>query len=163
MSARTLFVVTTIAGLLVLPGCGGRRHRQDRPQEHGLAAPAERASERRDDARDAAAEDRTGWEKLGERVVHGKGERDAILVTGREGTFKRIRLSVEHSALEMFDVEVVFGDGERFSPGTRLVFGENSRSRVIDLPGAARVIRKVEFRYGNLPGNGRAQVELWAR
>jgi hypothetical protein len=32
---------------------------------------------------------------------------------------------------------------------------------VIDLPGGARVIRRVEFRYGNLPGGGRARVELW--
>jgi hypothetical protein len=34
---------------------------------------------------------------------------------------------------------------------------------VIDLPGGARSIKKVEFRYGNLPGGGRAQLELWAR
>jgi hypothetical protein len=33
---------------------------------------------------------------------------------------------------------------------------------VIDLPGDARVIRSVEFRYGNLPGGGRAKAELWA-
>jgi len=34
---------------------------------------------------------------------------------------------------------------------------------VIDLPGSERVIRTVEFRYGNLPGGGRAQAELWAQ
>jgi hypothetical protein len=40
-------------------------------------------------------------------------------------------------------------------------FAPNTKTRVIDLPGGARVIRRVEFRYGNLPGGGRAQVELW--
>lgn len=167
MTTRALLVLTTVIGLglLALPGCGRRQRPEQRPErgDRGLAAPGARASERRDDARDEAVEDRTGWEKLGERVVHGKGDRDRIMVTAREGTFRRIMLSVEHSALELFDVEVTFGDGDTFSPGTRLVFGKNSRSRVIDLPGAARVIRKVEFRYGNLPGGGRAQVELWAR
>lgn len=166
MSRRTSFVALAVLGLLALPGCG-RRHRQEqraeRRDDRGLAAPQARAAERRDDARDAAVEDRTGWEKLGERVVHGKGDRDTIVVTAREGSFRRMMLVVEHSAVELFDVEVTFGDGDTFSPATRLVFGQNSRSRVIDLPGAARFIRKVQFRYGNLPGNGRAQIELWAR
>jgi hypothetical protein len=49
------------------------------------------------------------------------------------------------------------------APDTRLVFGEDSWSRIIDLPGAHRVIRKVEFKYKNLPGGGRAQIELWAK
>jgi hypothetical protein len=43
------------------------------------------------------------------------------------------------------------------------VFGQGSWSRDIDLPGGDRAIRKVEFRYGNLPGGGKAQLELWAR
>jgi len=60
-------------------------------------------------------------------------------------------------------VVITFGDGEPFSPATRHVFGANTRSHVIDLPGRERVIRSVEFRYGNLPGGGRAQAELWAQ
>ena len=56
---------------------------------------------------------------------------------------------------------VVFGDGTSFSPDTRLTFGQGSWSRDIDLPGGNRVIKRVEFRYGNLPGGGRAQLELW--
>jgi hypothetical protein len=70
---------------------------------------------------------------------------------------------VEHSALEMYDVVVTFGDGTRFSPPTRHVFSPDTRSHVIDLPGSQRIIRSVEFRYGNLPGGGRAQAELWAQ
>jgi hypothetical protein len=69
-------------------------------------------------------------------------------------------LVVEHSALEMHDVVVHFEDGSAFSPPTRHVFAANTRSHVIDLPGARRNIRSVEFRYGNLPGGGRAQAEL---
>jgi hypothetical protein len=99
---------------------------------------------------------------LGERSVDGVRDRDVISVGGREGRYRRIMIVVENSALEMFDVVVTFGDGERFSPATRHVFSANTRSHVIDLPGDARVIRSVEFRYGNLPGGGRARAELWA-
>ena len=70
-------------------------------------------------------------------------------------------LVVEHSAVELFDVVIVFGNGEVFSPGTRLIFGQGATSREIDLPGNARHIDRVEFRYGNLPGGGRAQIEVW--
>src|SRR5436190_17016871 len=93
-----------------------------------------------------------GWERLGERWVNGRADRDIVHVGRKEGRFHRIQIVVESSALEMFDVLVVFGDGSTYSPSTRLVFEPNTKSRVIDLPGGARVIRRVEFRYGNLPG-----------
>lgn len=131
----------------------------------GAAGCAGRA-ERRDDVRDAIVEERTGWTKLGERVVHRaprRGDHDTIVVTAAEGTFSRMMLVVEHSALELYDVTVTFGDGSKFSPETRHVFGKNTRSRVVDFPGGARVIRKVDFSYRNLRGGGRAQIEFWAR
>ena len=124
----------------------------------------ERRQERRDDVQDRAAEAMTGWTRLGERWVQPGGvDHDTIVVTGAAGTFRQIALRVEHSALELFDVNVTFGDGQQFSPGTRLVFARDTPSRTIDLPGGNRVIRRVDFRYANLPGGGRAQLELWAR
>ena len=118
--------------------------------------PGPRAAERRDDRRDAAVDARSRWDKLGERWVNGRGDRDVIHVGRRDGRFRRIQVVVEHSSLEMFDIVVVFGDGSAFSPPSRMVFGPGATTRVIDLPGGARVIRRVEFRYGNLPGGGRA-------
>lgn len=140
-----LLSFATIVTLLV--ACGG----------------AARADERRDDRRDRRVEAMTGWEKLGERWVDGKVDRDAIHVGAREGRFRRVMIKVEHSALELFDIKFVFGDGSEFSPDTRLVFNKDTRSRVIDLPGAARIIRRVEYRAANLPGGGRAQVEVWGQ
>jgi hypothetical protein len=95
--------------------------------------------------------------------VDGANDRDVIAVGGREGTFRKLMIVVDHSAVELRDVVVTFNDGSHFTPATRLVFGPNTRSGVIDLPGAQRTIRNVEFRYGNLPGGGRADVELWAQ
>jgi hypothetical protein len=62
----------------------------------------------------------------------------------------------------MYDILITFGDGTPFSPNTRHVFGADTHSHVIELPGGPRVIRTVEFRYGKIPGEGRALAELWA-
>ena len=122
-----------------------------------------RPEERRAAPREYRADYRGDWNKLGERWVDGTRDRDVIPVGGREGAYRRIMIVVENSALEMHDVVVRFGDGSLFSPPTRHVFAANTRSHVIDLPGTRRNIRSVEFRYGNLPGGGRAQAELWAQ
>lgn len=167
-------LVLLCALTLPLGGCGGgkERHRDQHDHDHDHAKgdghrhdgdPARGANERKDDKRDAAVDARSGWDKLGERVVDGKGDRDTIAVGARDGRFTRVMLVVEHSAIELDDVKIEFGDGDHFSPGTRLVFDKKTVSRVIDLPGGARVIKKVTFRYGNLPGGGRASVELWAK
>ncbi|MCC6575546.1 MAG: hypothetical protein IT462_17340 [Planctomycetes bacterium] len=125
---------------------------------------AERREERMED-REERLENMSEWTRLGERTVnYGRGaDHDTIMVTARDGRFKRIMLKVEGSALELYDVEVTFGDGEKWSPNTRLVFAKNTTSRSIDLPGEARFIRKVEFKYDNLPRGGRAQMELWGK
>lgn len=119
-----------------------------------------RAGERRDDRADARFDAHSKWDKLGERWVDGQVDHDVIPV-GRRERYSSIKLVVEHSAVEIFDVVVVFGNGETFAPGTRLVFGQGTTSRTIDLPGGLRHIERIEFRYGNLAGGGRAQVEVW--
>jgi len=113
-------------------------------------------------ARDHGAEPGGNWHKLGERWVDGAHDRDVIAVGAREGSYRRIMIVVEQSPLEMYDVTVNFTDGGRYTPATRHVFGANTRSHVIDLPGNRRTIRSVEFSYGNLPGHGRARAEVWA-
>lgn len=129
----------------------------------GLAC-ADKHAERRSEARhEPATESRADWTKLGERWVEGTKDRDVISVGEGPGAFRRIMIVVEHSALEMYDVDVNFADGTAFSPRTRHVFSPETRSHVIDLPGNQRVIKNVVFKYGNLPGGGRAQAELWAQ
>jgi hypothetical protein len=118
--------------------------------------------EHREERREPVLEARGDWVKLGERWVDGAHDRDVIHVGAREGRYRRVRIVVERSPLEMYDIVITFGDGTPFSPQTRHIFGADTRSHVIALPGGPRVIRTVEFRYGNLPGEGRALAELWA-
>src|SRR5436853_376810 len=88
-----------------------------------------------------------------------------VILAATEGRFRSIRIVVAGGDLELFDVKVTFGDGETFSPATRLYFKENSRTRTIDLPGAARIIRRIDFYYRSVPGGGqgRATVHVYGR
>lgn len=108
---------------------------------------------------------RNGYTYLGERMVHGTGQavHEAIGGLRHDGRFSSVMLVVENAPVEMDDVVITFGDREQFRPGQRLVFGPDSTTREIPLPGGARVIRRVDFVFNNFPGNGHAKVELWGR
>jgi len=106
---------------------------------------------------------REGFSYLGERGVDGAADHDAIHVGKRDGKLREVMLVVDNAPVELFDLVVTFGNGERFEPRTRLVFGAGSTSRRIDLPGGGRFIQRVDFRYGNLVAGARAKVELWGR
>ncbi len=102
-----------------------------------------------------------GWVKLGEREVNGEVDRDRIDVGRYEGKFTKLTMYVERSDLELLDFEVTFGNNEHFHPEVRHTFHEGARTRVIDLPGDERTIKNINLKYKNLPGGGRARVEIW--
>ncbi|HSO33196.1 MAG TPA: hypothetical protein VLT33_11770 [Labilithrix sp.] len=149
-------VVVALAAfaLTACGGGGGGRGGQ------AVAAPAEL---HQGNAPERKHEEGGRWEKLGERTVDGKNDKDTIAVGREDGKLKEILLKVEGSSLELHDVLVTFADGSTFSPPTRLTFGGGTTSRVIDLPGARRTVTKIELRYGNLPGGGRARMEVLGR
>lgn len=115
------------------------------------------------DFEDPPASEYAGWEKLGSRLVNGKGDRDSIHVGRLEGRFAALRFKVRHSSMKMHDVVVVFEDGSKYSPNTPTFFDRGTLSKVYDLPGTRRAIRRIDFRYSDLPGGGAAEVEVWAR
>jgi hypothetical protein len=96
-------------------------------------------------------------------MVNFRGDHDVILAGG-QGTFRAIRIDVDRADLEMWDIRIHFGNGEVYSPAIRHQFREGSWSRTIDLPGASRVIKSVEFWYRTSHrGEGRANVDVWGR
>jgi len=103
------------------------------------------------------------WEPLGARRVSFAVDHDAIVVGAREGLFNAVRIEVDGGDLEMHNIKITFGDGATFSPETRLRFREGSRSRTIDLPGQARIIRRIDFRYRSTLRRGRATVQAFGR
>lgn len=107
--------------------------------------------------------DSNGWTMLGQRVVQGQGDHDAIPVGRKEGKFTALMVVVEGSELELHDFTVTFANGETMSPNIRHAFKENSQTRQIDLPGNQRAIKRIDFKYSNLPGGGRAKVQVWGK
>jgi hypothetical protein len=87
------------------------------------------------------------WEKLGSRKVNFKADRDEIVVTRRDGKFRKIKLEVEGGSVNFHECIVVFGDGKRQNVRMKKVIHEGQSTRVIDLQGGRRVIKKVIFVY----------------
>jgi hypothetical protein len=142
-------------------GFSGLASAQKTPGESG----PERQGKLRKEMRPAlkAKWDAAGWTMLGQRVVQGQGDHDAIQVGRKEGKFTSLMLVVEGSELELHDLKITFGNGETMDPSVRHFFKENSLTRQIDLPGNQRFIKRIDFQYSNLPGGGRAKVQVWGK
>jgi hypothetical protein len=104
------------------------------------------------------------WELLGTKKVNYGLDRDEIDVTAREGSFTGIQLRVKRSPINMHKVAVHFGNGEVQEFELRDNFRAGSESRILDLPGNKRVIRKIVIWYDtkNL-AVGKGVVEVWGR
>jgi hypothetical protein len=110
--------------------------------------------ERRDDYRDNYRDhyrdehrEEAGWVKLGDRRVDFRHDHDVIDVGRHDGRFTKLRLRVLEGDLELYHMRVVMDHGEVFTPETRIHFTAKDHTHVIDLPGDARRIERVEFSY----------------
>jgi hypothetical protein len=104
------------------------------------------------------------WEKLGERKVNFGLDHDEILVTAGEGRFTALKFLVKKGGINMHKMVVHFGDGSTEEIELRNDIPAGGESRVIDLPGKKRVIRKVAFWYDTKNyADKKAVVELWGR
>lgn len=85
---------------------------------------------------------------LGEAHVDGGIDHDRIVVTAARGEYRAIQFRVENAAIDFDRVVVHFGNGssERIALRRRIPAGQETR--IIDLPGARRVIESIEFWYG---------------
>ena len=83
----------------------------------------------------------------GQKKIGFGGDKDTIPVTIKEGVFKRVKFKVAGQAAKIWDMKIHFGNGEVQDVQLRKEFKPNSWTRVIDLPGSARVIKKVTLLY----------------
>jgi len=110
----------------------------------------------------AAAKDK--WEPLGSRQVTDKVDHDVIPVTVKEGTFTKLLVRVKNAPVQFRSMKVHFANGETQDVALKEIIRPNQASRVIDLPGVARVIQKVEFVYdAQTLGKQGAMVRLFGR
>ncbi|MGA2545563.1 MAG: hypothetical protein ABSF43_03365 [Rectinemataceae bacterium] len=100
---------------------------------------------------------------LGEQYVPFKGERGTIDIGNYDGWFRAIYFKVERNDIELFNMVITYGNGEREKIDTRLVFDEGARSRIINLEGGKRHVRSVEFVYKTVGSwlDGRARIRIY--
>ena len=104
------------------------------------------------------------WEKLGERNVNFRADRDEIFVTAAEGRFTALKIKVRKGAINLHKMVVHFGDGSEQEVETRNNLAAGEESRVINLEGNRRIITKVVFVYDTKNfADRKAEVELWGR
>ena len=133
-------------------------------QGAGEAGPVKKPAETTGEKEPAKAKP-VEWVVLGQKKIDFGADKDTIPVTVKEGLFKRIKFRVAGQKAKIWDVKVHFGNGEVFDVQLRKEFAPNSWTRVIDLPGAARVIKKVTLLYKSRVRSplkrGRATLQLY--
>ncbi len=104
------------------------------------------------------------WEHLGTRKVNNTYDRDEIVITRAEGSFNSLKFRVENRAITLYDMKVHYGNGTVEDIKARVHIPAGGESRVIDLRGGNRVIKKVVLRYETSRVRGRrATLYLYGR
>lgn len=102
------------------------------------------------------------WQQLGFTMVDFKLDRDFIWVTGAD-SFRKLKFKVLDNAINMVNMHVVYENGAYDNINLRFVIPAGGESRILDLKGNSRRIRKIEFWYRSIqPGfRGKAKLVLW--
>ena len=110
------------------------------------------------------AQPQNGWDKLGSRVVNMQAEHDVITVTITKGFYTKIKLRVMKAPIHLMNINIIFGNGSNKNVVFNRKFGAGNWTRVIDLPGNKRVIKKIKLNYKSVPvGRGRAVVTVFGK
>ncbi len=103
------------------------------------------------------------WKFIGDKKVNFLVDRDVIHVTGNDN-YSQLKLKVTDGPVHILDMDVYFENGDKFDVSIRNRIPKGGESRIIDLPGGSRSIKKIEFWYetkGFL--KGRARVAVWGK
>ncbi len=105
-----------------------------------------------------------GFSLLGTREVNFRTEQDVITVTRASGLLRRLLIVPRINPVEIYNVRIVFENGPDFDAPVREKLFVGRDRLMIDLPGEARRVRRVEFRYRMITRDiRRAVVELWGQ
>jgi len=106
--------------------------------------------------------DEPGWQKIGEITASFNTENESIVVMGAD-EFSSIRLKVTDAPIHIDRVQVFYENGEMEEVNVDNNLQEGGQTRVIDLKGANKELKRVAFTYRTLPNykGDRADVELY--
>ena len=91
-------------------------------------------------------------------------DHDEIVVTASEGVYSAIQLRIMKAPIHLLNINIIFGNGDNENVVFDKMFAAGSETRVIDLPGNKRIIKKVNLNYKSAPTQkGRVVISLWGR
>ena len=106
--------------------------------------------------------DKNGWHKIGETTVDFKTETDEIVVIGAD-RFAFIKIKVDNAPIHLVSFDIYFESGDRQSVTIGKEIKVPGETRVVELSGGERSIKKVVFTYKTVANaqDKKANVELW--
>jgi hypothetical protein len=104
------------------------------------------------------------WDRLGSRVVNYGLDRDVIDVGASNGRYTKLKVGVTGGAVNMHKMVVHYANGTTQNIALKHNFSRNSATRLIDLNGNKRFIKKIVFYYDtkNL-SRTKAKVHVFGR
>ncbi len=109
----------------------------------------------------AVTSDKKGWHKIGEMTASFAKERDVMVVVGAD-KFAAIQIKVTNADINISDIEVFYENGSQEDIKVRSEIKNGGESRVIDLTGGERNLKKITFVYKTVGGSAdKAQLEVW--
>ena len=103
------------------------------------------------------------WTVLGSKHVSKMIERDVIQVGNHKGTFTKLKVKITGGKVFMKSMVVTYGNGTKDMIPLKHVFSRGAESRVIDLRGNKRVIKKIAFVYDRKNNHRKAKVWVAGR
>jgi hypothetical protein len=102
------------------------------------------------------------WQQLGFTTVDFKNEKDDVWVTGADN-FRKLKFKVFDAPVNMLSMHVVYENGALDKIDLRFLIPPGGESRILDLEGGSRRIKKITFWYrSQKPGfGGKAKVSVW--
>ena len=112
----------------------------------------------------AKAMNNNEWEKLGMKVVNIKADHDELIVTHHEGVYRSLKFVVKKAPIFLKNINIIFGNGANKNVVFNKRFNAGQSTRIIDLPGNKRIIKKIKFNYKTINnGKGKAVMVAWGR
>jgi hypothetical protein len=103
-----------------------------------------------------------GWRFIADKMVAFGVDHDVIVTGNTNDDFRKLKIRVTDGPLKMYDMKVYFDNGSVQDVSIRALIRQGGESRVIDLDGGLRHIKRIEFWYETKGfRKGRARVAVW--
>ncbi|MDF2438192.1 MAG: hypothetical protein K0Q95_2568 [Bacteroidota bacterium] len=106
--------------------------------------------------------DKSGWHKIGETTVNFEKDKDEVAVLLAD-KFAKIKFKVTDAAIDLTSCEIFYESGDNQSIMLNAPLKAMGESKVFDINGGERSIKKIVFVYKTEPNHKdkKAHVEIW--